>query len=341
MKKLRVGHMGTRHDHSSGKLECVLKFPELFELVGIAEDNPERRAQIQNQPPYRDLPFLTKQQLIDAGCDCMLIEGFEYDLPYDAKLCVDNGIPVHVDKPAGRDLSMFEALLNTAKKKHLPVQMAYMYRYNPAVMDCLAKVRAGMLGEIYSVSAVMNTGHDAMKRQWLSQFDGGIMFFLGCHMIDLVYQLQGYPERVTPFLRSSGFDGVQSIDQATAVFTYRNGSSIIQANACEVNGFGRRQLVVCGSKGTYEIHPLERPIKAKYTHVSFSETFYDRHQELSFRTIPPEERYDAMMLDFAAMVRGEKENPFDYDTELHVQQLVLASCGYDTLDCAVQDSLSF
>ena len=34
-----------------------------------------------------------------------------------------------------------------------------------------------------------------------------------------------------------------------------------------------------------------------------------------------------MILDFAAMVRGEKENPFSYETELHVQQLVLAACG--------------
>lgn len=341
MKKLRIGHMGTLHDHSSGKLECVLKFPELFELVGIAEDDPQRRAQIENQPPYRSLPFLTKQQLIDAGCDCMLIEGFEYDLPYDAKLCVDNGIAVHIDKPAGRDIAAFQSLLHTAKKKHLPVQMAYMYRYNPAVMDCLAKVQSGMLGDIYSVSAVMNTGHDAMKRQWLRQFDGGIMFFLGCHMVDLIYQLQGCPERVTPFLRSSSFDGVQSIDQATAVFTYRNGTSIAQANACEVNGFGRRQLVVCGSEGTYEIHPLERPILAKYTHASFAQTFYDRHQALSFPTVPPQERYDAMMLDFAAMVRGEKENPFDYDTELQVQKLVLAACGCDLAGSGGQDRLSF
>lgn len=327
MKKIRIGHMGTLHDHSSGKLECVLKYPDIFELVGIAEDDPQRRQQIQNIPPYRGLPFLTKQQLLDAGCDAMLIEGFEYELPYDAKRCVDAGIAVHIDKPAGRDLETFRALLQTAQKKNLPVQMAYMYRYNPAVADCLSRVRAGMLGEIYSVSAVMNTGHDAAKRAWLSRFDGGIMFFLGCHMVDLIYQIQGYPQQLTPFLRSSGFDGVQATDQATAVFTYRNGTSIAQANACEINGFGRRQLVVCGSEGTYEIHPLERPIQVKYTHASFAQTFYDRHEELSFRTVPPEERYDEMMLDFAAMVRGEKQNPFDYDTELRVQQLVLAACG--------------
>lgn len=326
-KRLRVGHMGTLHDHSSGKLECVLKFPELFEVVGVAEDDPKRRAQLRQLPPYRDLPILTKQQLLDAGCDCMLIEGFEYDLPCDAMLCIQNGIPVHIDKPGGRDLAMFTSMLAEAKKRQLPVQMAYMYRYNPAVADCLSKVRAGRLGEIYSVSAIMNTGHDAQKRRWLQQFEGGIMFFLGCHMVDLIYQLQGYPDAVTPFLRSSGFDGVTAADQATAIFTYRNGLSIAQANACEVNGFGRRQLVVCGSEGTYEIHPLERPIRAAYTHASFAETFYDRHQELSFRTVPPEERYDAMILDFAAMVRGEKENPFSYETELHVQQLVLAACG--------------
>ena len=35
------------------------------------------------------------------------------------------------------------------------------------------------------------------------------------------------------------------------------------------------------------------------------------------------------MLDFVAMVRGEKENPYTYEYELEVQKLVLAACGYD------------
>jgi len=37
-------------------------------------------------------------------------------------------------------------------------------------------------------------------------------------------------------------------------------------------------------------------------------------------------RYDAMMLNFAEMVRGKK-NPFSYDYELELYKLVLRACG--------------
>ncbi len=328
-RKIRVGHIGTKHDHSSGKLACVLKYPEIFEVTGIVEDDPAQRAAVENTPPYRGIPFMTEEELFDRGIDCALIEGFEYDLPYAAKRCVENVIAVHIDKPAGRDFPVFRETLRLAEKKGLPVQMAYMYRYNPAVLDCLRLVREGRLGEIHSVCAVMNTGHSAEKRQWLSRFDeGGIMFFLGCHMVDLIHLFQGVPDAVIPYLSRSGIGGTTAVDQATVIFRYGSGTSIAQANACEINGYGRRQLTVCGSEGTYSICPLECPIHAVYTHASEAHCYEDRHTARDIVTTPRDARYDDMMLDFAAMVRGEKQNPFSYAYELETQRMVLAACGW-------------
>jgi len=327
MNRIRIGHIGTKHDHSSGKLDCVKKFPDVFEVVGIVEEDSEQREKVKNLPSYRGYPFLTEEQLFNAGCDCMMIEGFEHDLPHVAKRCVEQGFPVHIDKPAGRDLQVFEEMLHIAENKNLPVQMAYMYRYNPAVQDCREMIHQGRLGDLLNVTAIMNTSHDTAKRQWLERFQGGIMFFLGCHMVDLIHEFQGMPQKVTPYLRNSGVEHTTSIDQATAIFEYPSGISIAQANACEINGYGRRQLVVCGTEGTYEIRPLERPIGVQVTEKAFAKTFEDRHMVKTIETVPAENRYDAMMLDFAAMVRGEKENPFNYEYELQTQKLVLAACG--------------
>ena len=41
----------------------------------------------------------------------------------------------------------------------------------------------------------------------------------------------------------------------------------------------------------------------------------------------PFDRYDNMMKAFAAMVRGEKTNPWSYDYELTLYKHVLAACG--------------
>lgn len=329
-KRIRIGHIGTKHDHSLGKLACVLKFPEIFEAVGIVEEDEEQRRAIEHMVPYKGIPFMTEEQLFNAGVDAVLVEGFEDDLPFVANRCVRNGIAVHIDKPGGHDLPEFTDMLKTAKQHHIPVQMAYMYRYNPAVLDCLKKVREGRLGEIHSVYGIMNTGHSTEKRQWLDRFgQGGIMFFLGCHMVDLVHMFQGVPENIVPFLKCSGINGTTSVDQATTIFEYEHGTSYVQSNACEINGYGRRQLVVCGSRGTYETHPLECPIQVKYTEESWSHCYEDHHRKLDIQTVARDARYDDMMLDFAAMVRRQKENPFSYEYELDTQRMLLASCGYD------------
>ncbi len=36
-----------------------------------------------------------------------------------------------------------------------------------------------------------------------------------------------------------------------------------------------------------------------------------------------------MMLDFAAFIRGEKENPYTLEYEYQLQKMVLCACGED------------
>ena len=105
-KKIRIGHIGTKHDHSLGKLQCVLKYPELFEVVGIVEEDPLQQEAVKNLPPYREIPFMTEEELFNKGIDCALVEGFEYDLPYIAARCLENGIAVHIDITNGLYVSL-------------------------------------------------------------------------------------------------------------------------------------------------------------------------------------------------------------------------------------------
>jgi hypothetical protein len=54
----------------------------------------------------------------------------------------------------------------------------------------------------------MNCSHPVKVRQWLADLPGGMMFYLGCHLVDLIYRIQGKPERVIPLNKCSGVDGV-------------------------------------------------------------------------------------------------------------------------------------
>ena len=39
MKKIKIGQIGIGHNHGESKMKAVRKFPELFEVVGYAEEN--------------------------------------------------------------------------------------------------------------------------------------------------------------------------------------------------------------------------------------------------------------------------------------------------------------
>ena len=112
-----------------------------------------------------------------------------------------------------------------------------------------------------------------------------------------------------------------------AVFKYKNGVSFAKTCDDEMGGYMRRQLVICGEKGTIEIKPLEAAAEGggQYTVAaeSYSDSWTKSWQESRSEV---HDRYDGMMRNFAEMIRG-KENPYSYDYELGLYRLILRACG--------------
>ncbi len=193
--------------------------------------------------------------------------------------------------------------------------------------ELLYKVRAGELGEIISVEAQMNCNHTADVRSWLNELPAGMMFFLGCHLVDLVMQIQGEPMNIIPFNRRTGMDGVDAPDFGMAVLDYGNAVSFIKTTDVEIGGFQRRQLVVTGTKGTIEIKLIEQVSEPKlYTESTLytDEAWGNKGEHCATE---PFDRYYTMMASFAAMVRGEYANPYTPDYELSLYKNVLRCCG--------------
>ena len=156
-----------------------------------------------------------------------------------------------------------------------------------------ALIKEGKLGEIYSINAEMSTFHDTEYKKWLQNFGGGIMYILGSHLVDLIVYLLGEPKRIVPFLKHTGLDGVDFEDNNLAVLEYDKALARIFVSSVEVNGFGRRQFMVAGSKGTVNICPLERPITMTYSDTSIADNAYeDRKQVLTFEDNTAYGRYD-------------------------------------------------
>ena len=146
-------------------------------------------------------------------------------------------------------------------------------------------------------------------------------------LIRLIVKIKGKPNKVVPFITHSGQDGLDFPDNCCAALVYDDGTCFVRTSSVEVNGWGRRQFVVCGTKGTIEIKPIESPMHVTEAYLTEGKSWSDTHTEV----FPPaqEHRYSNMLIDFAKMIRGEGENPYTYEHDLYVHKATLAACGFD------------
>lgn len=329
MKKIRIAQIGTGHPHAGACFKTLRNRSDLFEVVGIAEPVPEKVNRLTERAVYKDIPVYTAEEILKMkDLDAVTVETDELFLTKYALAAAKKGLHVHMDKPGGIELSDFEELIKTAKAGGTVIHLGYMYRYNPYVKKLLAEVRNGDFGDVTAVEAQMSGHMTVEEREWLKDFPGGMMFFLGCHLIDLLLLIRGKPDEIIPLNRQTGKDGMEVTDYGMVVFTYPNGVSFAKSNASELGGFTRRQLVVTGTKKSVELKPFETLIpgngqvtdKVEY----LTEEWFEKG--VASRT-KPFDRYDAMMEAFAKMAAGEQKNPFTPDYELELYRTILKCCG--------------
>ena len=334
MRKVKIAQIGTSvNSHGNDIFNSLKRNSDIFEIVGVAFPENEREKFPERMVSFEGYKELTVEEILnDPEIEAVAVETEEVNLTKYALMAAEHKKHIHMEKPGGREPLDFEKLIQTVKRNKTVFHTGYMYRYNPYVMELKQQIKNGELGDIISVETQMNCIHPKEVREWLSNFPGGMMFFLGCHLIDLIFSIQGKPKKIIPLNKCSGINGVTSKDFGMAVFEYENGISFAKTSAVEIGGFERRQLVVSGTKKTVELKPLERImdggniITERYVRESL--VWRDKtDKEVS----PLFNRYDDMMRGFAKMVVGEKKNPWDYDYELTLYKLLLQSCGIETV----------
>lgn len=317
-RKIRVAQIGVGHPHAS-KLETYRQSAD-YEVVGLAEPNPALRERLGQHRAYQGVKTLSVEEILnDESIEVVLVETEIAELLDFAGKCVQAGKHVHIDKPAGSSLPQLEEIQVQARQKNLMVQMGYMYRYNPAVLLLQEFLHNGWLGNVYEITAVMSRVIAPPVRLELAEYNGGAMFELGCHLIDLVVGLMGEPEQVTPYLKhsSSILDGMH--DNCLAVLEWPGATATIRSSANEVEGFGRRHLTVIGTEGSFHIQPLDDP-KAIISLDRPRGKYRAGTQNITFPDFP---RYVADAAEMAAVIRGEREFRFPIEHDLNVQRTVL------------------
>ncbi|MCI0642405.1 MAG: Gfo/Idh/MocA family oxidoreductase [Gemmataceae bacterium] len=328
---LRLGMLGMWHTHADGIVRQVAEHPKEFTLVGFYERDAQVVAERRKQwgPRLGNLRIVDKpEQLFEQQLDGVVVEGRVNENLRLARLALEQGKPIMLEKPAGDNLEDYRRLVDQAQRKHLHIQMIYLFRYMSAVQELLQRARKNEFGRVYHFRARLPKDLGSYKRfvEELAPYKGGMFFEMAGHVIDMMVAILGTPRQITPFLAHHHREGpAHYIDNGVAVFGYPNAWAIIEIPALEVAPHSRR-LEVFGTEGALVIPHLGSGHLAN-KNVQPVEIYRAGQGDWQTIQLPARTLQISDLREFAAVVTGKKRPEFSMEHDLAVQETLLRASG--------------
>lgn len=292
-KKIRLGiiglgNMGSGHARSIMEGKC----PD-FELVAVADINPARvewgKANLAGNIRYFD-DALAMQ---DSGCiDACMVCVPHYDHPRYAMACMQRGIHVMVEKPAGVYTKQVREM-NEEATKHPDVVFGMMFnqRTNHVYRKMRELVQSGQYGQIrrtnwiitdwYRPQAYYDSG--AWRATWSGE-GGGVLLNQCPHQLDLWQWICGMPVSVLSQMRFGQWHDIEVEDDVTTYVEYANGATgVFVTTTGDAHGTNRFEIQMDRAKLVVEdgqLHVLEFEV---------SEPEWSRTNKAPFATMPAHE----------------------------------------------------
>lgn len=332
---IRLGILGMWHVHTAGLVAQIAKYPDEFQLIGGFD--PEPQVVLKRQEAWETLlpQFVwhtSPGDLLHENLDGVIVEGRVHENLKWAAMAIDSGRPVLLEKPAGDRFEPFELLLESAQRKHLHIQMIYLFRYMAAVQELLARVKRGELGQIYEFRGRLPkdlSSYDEYVRE-LSGYPGGIFFEMAGHLVDLIVATMGKPVAISPFLAhhhmvQNPAVSRQFVDNGVAVFTQQQGWGIIEVPALEIAPLSRR-IEVYGTEGACIIPHLGSGHLGN-RQVQPIEAFRRGQTDWEHIELPAATLQISDLREFAAVITGKKSPDFTPQHDLMVHEALLRASG--------------
>lgn len=172
-----------------------------------------------------------------------------------AKLCLEHGKHVLLEKAFTVNVSQAEELVALARDKGLLLAEAFWPRYMPTrkMLDDL--IAEGTIGEVQAVTADFGAPLSHVERMWNPELAGGALLDLGVYPINFALQIfTGQVQKIQSAAAMSSL-GVDNMNGIT--LTFESGKiAVLHSNmlSCMPN-----RGVVYGSKGFIELYEINNP----------------------------------------------------------------------------------
>ncbi len=240
-----VGNMGSAHAERIVKGEC----PDI-ELVAVADINPDRLTYVREKFGDSVRCFDTAEEMLDSGLiDSCVVAVPHYDHPKYAIACMEKGIHVMVEKPAGVYTKQVLEM-NAEAQKHPEIVFGMMFnqRTNCVYRKMKELVDSGKYGRIrrtnwlitnwYRPQAYYDSGN--WRATWSGE-GGGVLLNQCPHQLDLWQWICGMPKKVQAHLHYGLWHDIEVEDDVTAYVEYENGATGVfittTGDGCGTNRF--------------------------------------------------------------------------------------------------------
>jgi predicted dehydrogenase len=289
----------------------------------VAEPDADLLAEARRNPRWDGVTWVSVEELLgDRRIQMVCVETDPLDsLPY-ALRSIEAGKHTKIDKPPGIDLKALQNVFTEAERRHVLVQMGYVYRYNPAFRLAFQAIREGWLGPVRSLVCQMNDTQTPVSRKRLDRYPGGLLYEICCHMIDPLIWLMGEPKRVSSVLRHTEQADDELEDDVQAMFEFDPAVAVVKSHTRD----GERYFYIFGQEGSLQIDSPDRPrvrLALSNPHGQFSTGV----QEVP---VGPAVRYLHDLDDLAQAIRERKRiEHFTPEHDLLVHRMLLRACGLD------------
>lgn len=246
-----------------------------IELVGICTAHKEtaRKAQEQHQFKFSctDYHKLLAEKDIQI-IDCSAPNYLHHKIVIDA---IEAGKHIYCEKPLAMNVQEAEDMVKRASASRVKCQIAFNYRFVPAIMRAKQLINDGKLGKILTFRAVyLHSGYIDPTRpmSWRlrkSQSGGGALFDLGSHVLDLVRYLIGECEAVLahnytfikkrPIERgSTQMEEVDVDDLSILQLKLKNGAvGTVEASRVSTGSIDELKIEIQGNKGAVRFNLMD------------------------------------------------------------------------------------
>ncbi|MBR5881631.1 MAG: Gfo/Idh/MocA family oxidoreductase [Clostridia bacterium] len=322
MEKVRVGiiGLGNQGTHYMAGLFNPGKIPNGV-ITALCDNNPAKIEAMKARTVGQDVAYFDNYvDMLDSGlCDMVMVVVPHYFHPEMVMACLERGIHVICDKPAGVYTKQVKEMNECAKKSGALFAMMFNQRTNCVYRKMREIVQAGGIGELQRVTWIITDWYRTQQYydsgSWRATWEGeggGVLINQCPHQIDLVQWVVGeMPVAINGFCQYGKWHDIEVEDEVTAFFRYKNGATgVFITTTGEAPGTNRFEI--SGTKGKL----LVEGNKLMYWHNENDSQEWARSADTGF--VPPKctitevetdgenPQHMGIINNFIAAIRGEE-----------------------------------